>query len=156
MAQMTLGAARKMNVISLEPAEPQTKSQTALKVFLVEDDEGDAFLIKKALRAVADIRQIVHSNDGIAALHTLDEHITPPDVAIIDLHMPRKNGFDLLVNLACDCRFEFPTIVLTSSVASSDRLKSQLRGADLVYTKPPTLSELENILFCALKKLELA
>ena len=60
-----------------------------------------------------------------------------PDLAFIDLHMPRRNGFDLLVALACRPQRSFPMIVLTSSNAPTDVIRCEL-GAVQILHKPDT------------------
>jgi FixJ family two-component response regulator len=52
--------------------------------------------------------------------------------------MPRKNGFSLLAALASGDAPRFPMIVLTSSTAPNDAMRSRLRGAVRVVTKPDT------------------
>lgn len=113
-----------------------------LEVLLVEDDDADAFLIRKALKKDSRVSHVVHAHDGIEALNLLDSGIVVPDVAIIDLHMPRKNGHSLLIELRCRPEWSFPTIVLTSSRAPEDATRSRLRGANHFMTKPDTVEEL--------------
>jgi two-component system response regulator TctD len=90
-----------------------------LRVLLVEDDATDTYLIKCALRNERRIGVVLHAADGIAALALLDDGDFVPDVAIIDLHMPRKDGFALLAELRRHTEISFPKFVLTSSVAQT-------------------------------------
>jgi CheY-like chemotaxis protein len=114
----------------------------SLEVLLVEDDDADAFLIRMALKKNPHVSQVIHVHDGIEALDWLDSGMAVPDVAIIDLHMPRKNGHSLLIELRCRPEWNFPTIVLTSSKAREDATRSRLRGANHFMTKPDTVEEL--------------
>lgn len=125
----------------IHDAEPLTLD---LRVLVVEDDEADAYLIQRALNMHPRIGEVYRAVDGIEALDLIDDGVDP-DFAIIDLHMPRKNGFSLLLEFGC-MRRDFPMIVLTSSTARSDAVRSKLRGAAQVLTKPDTVEELEQVL----------
>lgn len=117
-----------------------------LQILVVEDDSADAYLIFRALSDNPRVGEIVHAWDGIEALEMIESGAIDPDLAIIDLHMPRKNGFSLLVELACRDHPRFSTVVLTSSKASSDAVRSKLRGANHFLTKPDTIEELDTVL----------
>ena len=116
-----------------------------LEILLVEDDEADAYLIAEALAEHPRVGNIIRAKDGVEALDLLTEGGLEPALAIIDLHMPRKNGFNLLLELTCAGR-QFPMIVLTSSTAKSDAIRSRLRGASRVLAKPDTVEELRDLL----------
>lgn len=121
-----------------------------LQILVVEDDAADAYLIKCALANNPRVGSIRRVTDGVQALRMIEEGDATPDVAIIDLQMPRMDGFKFLVELACRKQHAFPKIVLTSSMARADLVRSRLRGADRVLTKPDTLKELEVMLSHAL------
>ena len=89
---------------------------------------------------------MVLAHDGVEALELLDSGLVNPNIAIVDLHMPRKNGFSLLVELRCRPKADFPAIVLSSSAAGADNARSRLRGADCFLTKPDTIEELHRML----------
>jgi len=114
----------------------------SLCVLLVEDDEADAYLIKYALDSNARVGEVIHATDGVEALELIESGAASPDLAIVDLHMPRKNGFSLLSDFAAMDRVQFPSVVLTSSRSGADALRSRKRGADVFMTKPNTLAKL--------------
>ncbi|HWA00223.1 MAG TPA: response regulator [Caulobacterales bacterium] len=114
-----------------------------LQILVVEDDEADAYLIQRALAASGRCN-VLRAVDGVEALRLIDQGVKP-DLAIIDLQMPRKNGFSLLVELGC-AGCSFPTVVLTSSRARADWVRSKVRGAGEVLTKPDNLEELRDLL----------
>ena len=119
-------------------------------VLVVEDDDADAYLIERALAANPDVRRVVRATDGVEALHLVDIGAVDPDVALVDLHMPRKSGFQLLVEFAERRDPCFPMVVLTSSTAPTDAMRSRLRGATRVLTKPDTVEGLEAVLSAAI------
>lgn len=120
--------------------------RNGLNVLVVEDDEADAYLISNALERHPRIAGITFARDGVEAMAHLDRTAVSPDFAIVDLHMPRKNGLALLVELRCRNVASFPVIILTSSSAINDGVRSRLRGADGFLIKPDSFEELECLL----------
>ena len=127
---------------ALEPA--------GLCVLVVEDDEADAYLISRALESQPAVGRVVRAPDGVAALAMIESGRVKPDLAFIDLQMPRKNGFSLLAAFAGRPEQTFPMVVLTSSTAQTDAIRSRLRGAMRVVTKPDTLEEMDSVLAFAI------
>ena len=124
--------------------------KAGLCVLVVEDDDADAYLIERALSANPDVGAIVRAIDGLEALHLVETGAVDPGIALIDLHMPRKNGFQLLADFAAHRQPCFPMIVLTSSTTPTDAVRSRLRGATRVLTKPDSAEDLEAVLAMAL------
>jgi CheY-like chemotaxis protein len=118
----------------------------SLHILLAEDDDADAYLITRALAKNPKVGVVARARDGLEALELLDKGVIAPGLAIIDLHMPRRSGFSLLVDLAMREGANFPSAVLTSSVASADQIRSKLRGATYFLTKPTSVEELESAL----------
>jgi CheY-like chemotaxis protein len=132
--------------LPLEPERGRQSNAAGLCILVVEDDDADAYLIERALLGNADIGGILRATDGAEALALVDSGAIEPDLALIDLQMPRKNGFHLLVDFAVRRQPCFPMVVLTSSTAPTDAMRSRLRGAIRVLTKPDSLEELEALL----------
>jgi CheY-like chemotaxis protein len=145
-----------MNLVQSEaelPLSPQHGRQTNAAgycILVVEDDDADAYLIERALLANPDVGGIIRATDGEEALHLVEIGAVAPDIALIDLHMPRKNGFHLLVDFAVSRQPRFPMVVLTSSTAPTDAMRSRLRGATRVLTKPDSVDALEELLTMAI------
>jgi CheY-like chemotaxis protein len=117
--------------------------RAGLHVLVVEDNEADAHLIELALREQgAAVGAIEIAKDGVEALELLDASLVSPDLAIIDLQMPRMDGFRLLIEMACRGHDGFPIVVLTSSTAKNDIVRSLFRGASKVISKPHSLEGL--------------
>jgi CheY-like chemotaxis protein len=113
-----------------------------LKVLLVEDDEPDAYLIGGVLANNPRVREVMIAEDGVQALELIDNGWFQPDLAFVDLHMPRKDGFSLLRELAAGASLPFPSVVLTSSKLGSDSWKAMDCGAVSFITKPKTMQKL--------------
>jgi DNA-binding response OmpR family regulator len=120
-------------------------------VLVVEDDEADAHLICRALADNPTVGTVVRARDGVEAQALLRRGDFRPDLACIDLHMPRMDGFELLVALGPQARF--PKLILTSSTAPKDAIRSRLRRAAQVIVKPACVRQLSEALDAAIEGL---
>jgi len=120
---------------------------SVVDVLLVEDDPGDVVLIKEAFE-FNKVHNALHTvSDGVEALDFLyrrngHEDAPRPDLVLLDLNLPRKDGREVLQELKADpalCRI--PVIVLTTSAAESDILHSYDLQANCFITKPLDLDE---------------
>lgn len=125
--------------VDVFPPEPNSRM---LKILLVEDDEPDIYLINRALESNPRVGEVVVAEDGITALEMIDRGWVCPDLAIVDLHMPRKDGFALLRDFAAKNRRPFPSVILTSSAAGADAHRAMHCGAVEFITKPDTQEKL--------------
>ncbi len=83
---------------------------------------------------------------NILLVEDVDECRFKPDMAIVDLRMPRKDGFALLLELRARVTVDFPSVVLTSSRNGADVYRSEKRGATTFITKPNSLEKLTSVL----------
>jgi CheY-like chemotaxis protein len=111
-------------------------------ILLVEDNPGDVRLTEEAF-SEGNIRNTLHvATDGVEALDFLyqrGEHADAPrpDVILLDLNLPRKNGDEILAEIDDDPDLtSIPVIVLTSSEAEEDVAKSYELQANAYLTKP--------------------
>lgn len=117
------------------PSEP-------IEILLVEDNPGDVRLTQEGFKE-AQIENHVHVvNDGVDALdfvYRRNEHVTAPrpDIVLLDLNLPRKNGDEVLEEIKSDPDLKHtPVVVLTSSKAEEDIVKSYDLHANAFLTKP--------------------
>jgi CheY-like chemotaxis protein len=111
-------------------------------VLLVEDDPGDVVLIKEAFEynKVHNTLHIV--SDGVEALEFLHrrgryEEAPRPDLVLLDLNLPRKDGREVLEEVKADRDLRtIPVVVLTTSEAEEDILRSYDLHANAYVTKP--------------------
>ncbi|HWE44566.1 MAG TPA: response regulator [Caulobacteraceae bacterium] len=134
----------------IAPALSDDSTGPGLCVLMVEDSDADAYLIERALFDNPRVAKIVRARDGEEALDLVQRAEVVPDVALIDLHMPRMNGFNLLVALAGHADADFPAIVLTSSSMPQDAARCRLRRAVRVVIKPDTVVEFHAALATAI------
>lgn len=111
-------------------------------VLLAEDDAHDVIAIKRAWRTLAIPNPLVIVNDGEACLDYLfgrGEYAkaTLPGLLLLDLHMPRRDGLETLRAIRADATTSrLPVVVLTTSKAEEDRLRSYDLGANAYIVKP--------------------
>jgi CheY-like chemotaxis protein len=148
--ELKMNTALVQTELALDAPNAETETYEGVCVLVVEDDDADAYLIERALSANPNVSGIIRATDGVEALHLVDIGAVDPDVALIDLHMPRKNGFHLLADFAERRSPCFPMVVLTSSTAPTDAMRSRLRGATRVLTKPDSIADLEEVLSAAI------
>jgi CheY-like chemotaxis protein len=111
-------------------------------VLLVEDDPGDVLLIREAFEDNK-VRNRLHVvADGVEALAFLrreGEHAEAPqpDLVLLDLNLPRKDGREVLAEVKGDDALQhIPVVVLTTSKAEEDVLRSYKLHANAYVTKP--------------------
>lgn len=113
-----------------------------ISVLLVEDDPGDVLLIREAFseQKVGNILSVV--SDGVQAIeyvHGEGEFAgrERPDLILLDLNLPRKSGTEVLSEIKADPELAtIPVIVLTTSEAEEDVLRSYQAHANAYITKP--------------------
>jgi CheY-like chemotaxis protein len=113
-----------------------------IDVLLVEDDPGDVLLIKEAF-ADNKVRNRLHVvSDGVEAIEFLRKQGTygeapTPDLVLLDLNLPRKDGREVLAEIKGDGDLrQIPVVVLTTSKAEEDVLRSYKLHANAYVTKP--------------------
>ena len=114
-----------------------------IQILLVEDDEPDAYLHSAALwPAIPGLERLSWRRMGVEALQLIDRGEVSPDLAIVDLHMPRKNGFELMHDFAIRDGARFPSVVLTSSASGADaRARGALRRGGICHQTHNTVEK---------------
>jgi chemotaxis family two-component system response regulator Rcp1 len=113
-----------------------------IQILLVEDSPSDAKLTLKALSLAKVINEVFHVRDGVEALDFLYQRGTymdspRPDLILLDLNLPKKDGREVLEELKRDADLStIPVVVLTTSKAEQDILRSYQLHANCYITKP--------------------
>jgi len=115
----------------------------ALTLLLVEDSAADVYLVREALRWEGLVVELQVAEDGEAATQILDRaESEPPDLALVDLNIPRKTGIEVLEQIRRSPRCKaIPVIVISSSDSAADRQRAFAAGAVEYFHKPSTLDE---------------
>lgn len=122
-------------------------NSTPIEILLVEDNPGDARLTREALREGKIRNNLHHAIDGVEALAFLkregDKKDAPmPDLVLLDLNLPRKDGRQVLSEMKADPRLcMIPVVVLTTSEAEMDIVKSYQLHANCYIAKPVDLDK---------------
>ncbi len=105
--------------------------QSSKPILLVEDDSVDVMTVKRALRDLNVLNQLVPAGDGEQALAYLrDRRTTRPCVILLDLNMPKMSGTEFLKTVKADDTLKtIPVIVLTTSTTEQDITRSFELGA---------------------------
>ena len=118
-----------------------------VRILLVEDNPGDVRLTKEALKEAKVRNEISVAGDGEEALAFLRkegkyEGVKHPDVIFLDLNLPRKGGLEVLREIKNDEGLKrIPVVVVTSSKAEQDIVKSYNLHANCFVTKPVDLHQ---------------
>lgn len=118
---------------------------------MVEDNAADVRLTREALREGKVHNHLTVARDGQEALDVLRRHAphegaARPDLILLDLNLPRKDGREVLAELKGDDQLKrIPVVVLTTSSAEIDILKSYELHANCYITKPVDLEQFINV-----------
>jgi CheY-like chemotaxis protein len=124
---------------------------TAVEILLVEDNPGDARLTEEAFKDSRLLNSMHRVSDGVEALGYLRQEgqyatAARPDIILLDLNMPRKDGREVLAEIKDDPDLKsIPVVVLTTSDADTDVTKSYELHANCYITKPVDLEKFMNI-----------
>lgn len=119
-----------------------------VRVLLVEDNVGDACLTLEAFKETGFPLQLVRVSDGEEAMAYLErkqpyQDAPPPDLILLDLNMPRRDGYWVLSRIRKDPRFaSIPVVVLTCSRNADDIRRAYEEQANFYMVKPSDLEEL--------------
>ena len=117
------------------------------KILLVEDNPGDAELAREALKSSKFCNELFLVKDGIEALAFLRQEgefrtVPRPDLILLDLNLPRKDGREVLKEIKGDSDLKtIPVVVLTTSKADEDIIRSYQLHANCYITKPLDLGQ---------------
>jgi CheY-like chemotaxis protein len=113
-----------------------------IEVLLVEDDPGDVLLIREAFEDNKVANRLHVVSDGVEALDFMRRtgvhaEAPRPDLVLLDLNLPRKDGREVLAEVKKDAALRtIPVVVLTTSSAEEDVLRSYNLHANAYVTKP--------------------
>ena len=122
-----------------------------LEVLLVEDSPGDVRLTREVFREANMAINLHVAADGVEAMAFLrreGSHVDAPrpDLILLDLNLPRMDGREVLVHIKEDVNLRaIPTVILTTSEAEADVLKSYQLQANCYLSKPVQLEAFESL-----------
>lgn len=122
-----------------------------IEVLLVEDSPGDVRLTQEAFREANKTIHLHVAADGVEAMAFLrregiHSHAPRPDLILLDLNLPKMDGREVLAHIKGNEGLEsIPTVILTTSDAEADIVRSYQLRANCYLTKPVQLDAFESL-----------
>jgi CheY-like chemotaxis protein len=127
-----------------EPGRP-------VEILLVEDNPGDVGLTRETLKDSKLLNHMCVVENGVEAMAYLRRegkyvHAARPDLILLDLNLPKKDGREVLAEIKTDEQLRrIPVVVLTTSNAEQDILKTYDLHANCYITKPVDLDQFSTV-----------
>ncbi len=121
------------------------------EVLLVEDSPGDVRLTQEAFRDANNTIRLHVAADGVEAMAFLKKegahaYAPRPDIILLDLNLPKMDGREVLAHIKADPNLKMiPTVILTTSEAETDIVKSYQLQANCYLTKPVQFEEFASL-----------
>jgi len=118
-----------------------------IEILLVEDNPGDVRLTREALKEGKVYSNLHTAKDGVEAMDFLHrkgkyKDVPRPDIILLDLNLPKKDGREVLQEIKTDDQLKrIPVVVLTTSKAEEDVLRTYNLHANCYVTKPVDLEK---------------
>ena len=128
-----------------------TASGRAVEILLVEDNPGDVGLTRETLKDSKLLNHMTVVGDGVEAMALLRREgkyadTIRPDLILLDLNLPKKDGREVLREIKSDEQLRrIPVVVLTTSSAEQDILKTYDLHANCYITKPVNLDQFTEV-----------
>ncbi len=125
---------------------------TPIELLLIDDDDKDIFLTKRAFKKASISSQIQiakNGEEGLALLRREEpfQASARPDLILLDLNMPRMTGYEFLEIVKNDDELKsIPAIVMTNSQSDADMIKSYENHANSFISKPIELDDFMNVI----------
>jgi chemotaxis family two-component system response regulator Rcp1 len=123
----------------------------SVQVLLVEDSPGDVRLTREAFLATNRSIHLHVATDGVEAMAFLKNkgsyaNVPRPDLILLDLNLPKMDGREVLAHIKADADLKtIPTVILTTSDAEADILRSYQLQANCYLSKPVQLDAFESL-----------
>lgn len=122
-----------------------------IEILLVEDSATDVMLAQEALADAKVSNNLSVVKDGVEAMAYLTKHgeyadVPRPDLILLDLNMPRKDGREVLAEVKADENLKLiPIVILTTSKAEQDVLNAYGLHANCYISKPVNFEQFANV-----------
>jgi CheY-like chemotaxis protein len=125
-----------------------TIKKVSAHILLAEDDDDDSMLFKEALNEISLNANLHRVKDGEELMQNLSKSdVTLPDILFLDINMPRKNGFECLLEIKKSEKFKnIPVVILSTSSGKELVVKMYNAGANLYVCKPSQFGHLKKII----------
>lgn len=122
--------------------------ETAINILLSEDNNGSILLVNEVLKQTEENTILHVERSAENTLNYLKQTTNLPDIIILDLNMPRKDGWYILDHFFSEGNHEgLPVFILSTSILMTDRMKArEYPNVAGFYTKPITSKKMNEIL----------
>jgi two-component system, chemotaxis family, response regulator Rcp1 len=124
-------------------------SNIPIDILLVEDNPGDIRLIVETFKEAKFPYNLAIAYDGMKAIQILNNECKDakrPKIIILDLNLPKKDGWEVLMEIKNDEKLKsIPVVILTSSTSKEDIKKSYYNHANAYLTKPLDLQQFSEV-----------
>ena len=142
LAKETSGSIKK--ITEGEEESPAKKAPDDYNVLIVDDSKTDRAIMQKALAPLG--LNITEATNGVEALQLLKSGDKSFDIVLIDIEMPRMDGYTLAGEIRKYSRYKYlPLVAVTSRTSKSDRMRGVEVGMTEYITKPYSLEYLANV-----------
>jgi CheY-like chemotaxis protein len=123
-----------------------------MEILLVEDNEDDILLEQEAIADAKLVNLMFVVRDGEQAMAYLRrqgefQNAQMPGLVLLDINMPKKNGFEVLNEIKADpALMHIPVVMLTTSDSEADIVKSYAKGACSFITKPMDFDKFREVM----------
>jgi|GEM_PF-209001 len=135
-----------------QPDAPHDTTAASVVVLMVDDDEEDVYLTRRAFRNRPRLKTFhtVSGADGLFRYLALavegDPDAPTPDLVLLDINLPGRNGFDILIELRASERWRaLPVLVLSTSSSVGDVSRAHACGANAFLVKPVAAADMKEI-----------
>ena len=125
--------------------------EKSVKILLMDDDPGDIRLMKESLKKsklLVDMNTVENGQMGMDYLRKIGSYAgaSTPDLVLLDLNMPIKDGREVLQEIKNDDRLKIiPVVILTTSEQEKDILESYSDGANCYIKKPVDFEQFKSV-----------
>jgi chemotaxis family two-component system response regulator Rcp1 len=123
-----------------------------IDILVVEDNEGDVHLMREALKRAKVSNRVHVASDGVEAMEFLRRQgafaeAPRPDLVLLDLNLPNMDGREVLDEMKKDATLRtIPVVVVTSSAAEQDVVRTYSLNANAYVTKPVDLHQFLHVI----------
>jgi CheY-like chemotaxis protein len=127
------------------------KEQRMAEILVIDDEPNDVDLMKRSFINSKIVNNITVARDGEEAMQALRQEgiyikSKRPDLVILDLNMPKKNGHQVLIEIRQDPELkDIPVVIMTTSGANEDISDSYKEGANCYIQKPLDIDKFKEI-----------
>ncbi len=124
-----------------------TGASASLDILLVEDNPADAKLVEVALSKIDMASTLTVAESGGAAMERLTNGVKPPDLVLLDLNLPDRDGHDLLGDMRGDAKLAgIPVAIVSASAEEEDVARAYANRATFYVQKPVTKDQLWEVM----------